>query len=83
MLDLSGGVRIETSSGYVVTTDRLSARLDRTGVSGDRPVTAEGPAGQITATGFAITRQETAADAVNYLLVFSGRVRMIYLPGGR
>lgn len=83
VLDLSGGVRVETSSGYVVTTERLTARLDRTGVSGDRPVSAEGPAGTITSAGFAITRQETAGDAASYLLVFSGRVRMIYLPGGR
>lgn len=81
-LDLAGGVRITTSTGYTVETEALSVRLDRSGVTGERPVSATGPAGRIDAGGVAITRQEAADGSAAYLLVFSGRVRMIYQPGG-
>lgn len=82
MLTLSGGVRIAATSGYTVETEALSVRLDRSGVTGDSAVTAIGPAGRIEAAGFSIARQETADGSAAYLLVFSGRVRMIYQPGG-
>lgn len=82
LLALSGGVRIATSSGYTLETEGMTARLDRSELAGPGPVSAIGPPGQITAQGFALTRKPAADGAGDYLLVFSGGVKLIYQPGG-
>ncbi len=79
-LDLSGGVSLTTGSGYALTTEGLSARLDRTGIEGTSPVRVTSPMGQIEAQGFALTQD--AADPAAYLLVFKGGVKLVYQPGG-
>lgn len=82
LLALTGGVSIATSSGYTMTTDSMTARLDRSELTGPGPVSAVGPPGQITAQGFTLTRHPSAEGEDGYLLVFSGGVKLIYQPGG-
>ena len=81
---LSGGVTLKASSGYRLTTEAMVANLDRSGAVSDAPVQAEGPAGRLTASGFRLNRQEAAAagGGDSYLLVFTGRVKLVYQPGG-
>ncbi len=77
---LSGGVNITTSSGYTVKTAELAARLDRTGLQSRAPVTATGPAGDLTAGGLVLGQDNRTPGG--YLLVFNGGVRLVYRPGG-
>lgn len=84
-LALTGGVTISTSSGYRVTTEGLTAELDRSAMESGGPVTAEGPAGRIEAQSFALTQDGTAGSVASegrkpYLLVFSGQVKLVYQP---
>lgn len=74
-LDLMGRVRINTSTGYALTTDELIADLEETGLVSPGPVSGSGPfgtldAGQMTLTG---------ADG-SQVLVFKGGVKLIYDP---
>lgn len=77
---LSGGVEISTSSGYLMTTEGMRAKLDRSGLESTASVTATGPAGTITAE--KVTLGQDARTPATYLLVFKGAVRLIYQPGG-
>ncbi len=77
MLTLQGGVIVTTSTGYTVRTEAVNARLDRTGLVAPGAITADAPMGKITASG--MTLEQTGASG-NYLLVFDGRVRLIYTP---
>ncbi|MCB6178071.1 hypothetical protein LHP98_08000 [Rhodobacter sp. Har01] len=79
-LRLAGGVAITTSSGYLVLTDGVISALDRTRTESTGAVIAESPAGRLTAGGFALTRAEGQGET--YLLVFTGRVKLVYKPGG-
>ncbi len=80
-LDLAGGVTLETGSGYRLTTEALTAKLDRTHVASTAPVTVKAPMGDLTADGF--TLAQDPADPAAYLLVFNGGVRLLYQPGGQ
>ena len=80
-LDLTGGVTLETETGYRLETEGLAARLDRTDVSSTAPVTVTAPMGDIRADGFTLTQDP--ADPGAYLLVFKGGVRLLYQPGGQ
>lgn len=82
LLRLSGGVEIETSSGYRVVTDRLNTALDRSGAASESAVTATGPQVTIDADSFTLTHQGDTGTASPYLLVFSGSVKLVYEPGG-
>ncbi len=77
-LNMSGGVRIDGSSGYAITTEALTTRLDQSGAESDQPVHATGPAGQLEAGRFSL-HLDSGGD---YLLLFSDRVKLIYQPGG-
>lgn len=77
---LAGGVTVRTGTGYTITTEGLTAQLDRTAVEGQGPVTVTSPMGRIDARGFALT--QGADDASAYLLVFKGGVKLVYQPGG-
>jgi lipopolysaccharide export system protein LptC len=79
-LYLSGGVVLTTSTGYNVTTDGITANLDRSAVESTGPVIATGPAGDIVAN--IVTLSQDSETAGTYLLVFKGAVRLIYQPGG-
>lgn len=74
---LDAGVRLATSTGYVVTTDRLTMGLDRSFMETESTVEATSPMGELTAGGL---RMDRAADGKTHLLVFNRGVRLIYLP---
>lgn len=76
---LQSGVQIATATGYEVKTDGLTVALDRTNASSTGPVEGFGPAGKLTADSFQMT--QAATDPGQYLLVFNGHVRLIYVPG--
>lgn len=80
-LRLSGSVRLTEAAGYVVLSDEMLASLDRTLLESPGPVSAEGPAGQIAA-GAMVVRLAAAAEgeAAGHELVFTGGVRLLYLP---
>lgn len=79
--ELSGGVVLETSTGYRAEAARLVSRLDSMLVTSDGPVSASGPLGQIEAGGMQITY--TTPEQGTYLLVFNDRVRLVYRPQSR
>ncbi len=73
-----GDVHLDHSSGYEVTSDTMTARLDVMDVQSNTPVTVDGPAGRITAQSMRLTQSGDGAD--NYLLVFNGSVKLLYQP---
>ena len=75
---LEGRVEITTSTGYVVTTDRLDARLDEIHAESPGPVSAEGSIGAINA-GRMLLQTNTQNNEPE--LVFTGGVELIYHPG--
>ena len=81
-LRLSGGVLIESSSGYQLTAPGVVVHLDRSGMeSRGEGVLVEGPLGQIESESFTLHREAGAAQAeAKSLLVFSGGVKLLYLP---
>ncbi len=77
VLSLMGDVRMTTSSGYIVESQAMTAMLDRTGVTSPGDVTVTAPMGTINATGMSLEQTATPGE---YVLVFKGRVRLIYMP---
>lgn len=73
---LSGGVYMETSSGYRLGTQELVALLDRTDIRSAGEVSGDAPAGRLTAGSMRLTEDE----AGGYLLVFNDGVRLVYQP---
>ncbi|ESW62353.1 MAG: hypothetical protein Q27BPR15_01325 [Rhodobacter sp. CACIA14H1] len=76
-----GDVVVTHSLGYRVETEALTARLDVTGLRSDTAVRAEGPVGQITADTMELA--PAGAGGGGYLLVFNGRVKLVYRPETR
>jgi lipopolysaccharide export system protein LptC len=77
LLTLAGGVTLTTSTGYRVETEAIEARLDRTGLMARSDIRATAPMGQITAAGLTL---QPVPDTGEYVLNFSGRVRLTYVP---
>ena len=77
-LTLTGGVNLTTASGYRIQTETLQARLGQTHVESTSPVQVTAPFGQLDAGNFILTQDATNPSA--YLLVFNGRVKLIYQP---
>lgn len=77
LLTLEGDVEITTTTGWRVASDRMLVATDRTHVESPGPVTAKGPAGDLTAGSMLLA---PAARAGDYALGFNGGVRLIYLP---
>lgn len=77
VLTLEGGVTLTTSTGYAVQTEAIEVLLDRTGLMARSQVAADAPMGRITASGMTLQPTTTAGE---YVMVFSGRVRLTYLP---
>lgn len=78
LLHLQGGVRLETSDGYVLSMPELRSALGQTHVEGQGGVSGTAPSGEITSDSVELTRIEGRDDG--YLLAFRGNVRLIYLP---
>jgi len=75
--ELHGGVRITTSTGYVIETDRLEARFDTLRVSTSHPLSARGRFGELSAGGL-LLHDETNRGAME--LLFTGGVKLVYRP---
>ena len=73
---LSGGARLESSTGYTVTTNRIMASVADGSVVSEGGVSATGPAGDLEAGRMELKRGEGGT----YRLVFSEGVRLIYRP---
>ena len=76
-LVLDAEVRLATSTGYEVTTDRLTLGLDRSFLESGGAVLATAPIGQLEAGGL---RMDVTGDGKTHLLVFNKGVRLIYQP---
>lgn len=74
---LDQGVRIATSTGYEMTTERLTLSTERSFLESGGPVLATAPMGQLEAGGM---RLDLTADSKTHLLVFNKGVRLIYQP---
>ncbi|WP_045393305.1 LPS export ABC transporter periplasmic protein LptC [Falsirhodobacter sp. alg1] len=75
---LTGQVHIYNSQGYDIRMPEANMFLDRTEMTGDGPITAQAPMGQLTAGGMTLTVGQ--AGAGNYLLDFTDGVKLIYTP---
>ena len=76
-LVLDAEVRLATSTGYEVTTDRLTLGTDRSFMESGGAVLATAPIGQLEAGGL---RMDVTGDGKTHLLVFNKGVRLIYQP---
>lgn len=75
---LQGGARLESSTGYLVETDRIvMSYLDAT-AEAESEVRATGPSGTLTAGSLQLVRRK--GDDAGYLLVFKDGVRLVYKP---
>jgi lipopolysaccharide export system protein LptC len=74
---LSGGVRIESSQGYVLTTEGLMSRFDEVSAERLGPVQGQGPVGTFEAgrLRIAATGEDGAVQ-----MVFSEGVKLVYQP---
>lgn len=75
---LAGGARLESSTGYVVETDRIVASMAEASVVAETEIVATGPLGEITAGRMELTRNGAQEPA--YRLVFKDSVRLLYTP---
>ncbi|WP_323034865.1 hypothetical protein [Pararhodobacter sp.] len=76
--EMSGGLEVQASPGYVLTTDALSGLLDSTLVQAPGAISGRAPAGEINA-GNLVMRTDSAPGS-GYVLVFGGGVRLLYQP---
>lgn len=77
LITLDGGARLESSTGIVVTTERIQASISDGTVIAERPVQAVGPAGTLTAGAMELTRSKTGDT---HVLVFKDGVSLVYQP---
>lgn len=75
LLDLTGRVRVNTSTGYELNTEALTADLAETGFVSPGHVTGFGPAGTLEAG-----QMELTGTSGSQVLVFKGGVKLIYQP---
>lgn len=77
-VELTDGAELRSSTGYVVSAQGLDIATDRTFVETRGEVSAQGPMGQLTAQHMQLTRAGQTSGP--YLLVFNGKVRLLYQP---
>ena len=75
---LTGGALLQSSTGYRVETEAITASLKEATARADSEVKATGPVGRLTAGAMELMRQHD--DNPSYLLVFKNGVRLIYEP---
>lgn len=74
---LEGNVELSTTTGYVLTSERLDARFDDTYVESPGPVQGNGPPGDLAAGRMLITTDQETGDAH---LLFTKGVKLVYQP---
>jgi lipopolysaccharide export system protein LptC len=77
---LSGGVQIQSSQGYSLTTDDVISRFDDISAESLGPVQGQGPVGTFEAGHLRIA---PTGDDGAMQMVFSGGVKLIYRPPDR
>lgn len=75
---MTGDVKIDTSNGYHVRAPHMEATLDKTRMDATGGIRATAPMGRITADSLTITPDKLAQK--DYVLVFTGNVRLLYSP---
>jgi lipopolysaccharide export system protein LptC len=76
--EMTGAVKAVLSTGYSIAAPKMAGLLNATQLDATGPVDATAPMGQITADAMQL-RSDPAAPG-QYLLVFNGRVRLVYEP---
>ncbi|WGW04393.1 LPS export ABC transporter periplasmic protein LptC [Tropicibacter oceani] len=74
---MEGGVRIESSSGYVLNTQTLNSAINRIEAESGGPVQGDGPLGTIEAGKMRI---ETSDEDGGVQLLFTEGVKLVYTP---
>lgn len=74
---LEGGVRIISSTGYVLQTDSLISGIDTVEAETGGPVVGQGPAGRLEAGHMRIAATQEGGDVQ---LLFTKGVKMVYHP---
>lgn len=77
MISLSGGVRVTTPDGWVVTARSAEGEAEGGSVSAEGDVTADAPLGRLTADRATLRPDPASGGRV---LDLNGRVRLIYQP---
>jgi lipopolysaccharide export system protein LptC len=75
--ELIGNVRIKTSTGYSIQSERMTSNLTTLDIASPGPVEANSPAGEITAGAMAITNRQ---DGAGSQMLFTKGVKLIYTP---
>lgn len=76
--EMDGGLRIEASPGYRLSTEAAFGLLDTTSIEIPLPVEGQAPAGHVRAGWLRV--QAESAGTTRYRLVFGGGVRFNYQP---
>lgn len=76
-MNLRGGVVITSSTGYVLTSQSMVSSIDYIDVESLAPVQGEGPLGTLEA---AKMRIQAIDDSNDVQMLFTGGVKMVYLP---
>lgn len=75
---LHGGVEIQTSTGYRITSETFRANIPRSTVLAEGSIAVTGPLGSFRAD--EVSLRPGSDPGAGYLLVFKGGVKLIYLP---
>lgn len=77
LIELTDGAELRASNGYVVQAPGFGVSTETTRVESRGTISAVGPGGQLTADHMVLSQQGAAGP---YLLVFNGKVRLLYQP---
>lgn len=77
LAELSGNVKLTTSSGYTIETDQIATLLDISKIESPGSVVATGPSGDLVAGALEITQNP---QTKTYQLVFKNGVKLVYQP---
>jgi lipopolysaccharide export system protein LptC len=77
LLTMTGGVRIESSVGYVMTTNAMTSALNQIEAETHGAVQGTGPAGTLEAGKMQIRPSENGEDVQ---ILFTGGVKLVYQP---
>lgn len=82
LAELTDGIILTTSYGYVAKTHGLTFSLDKVEIHSQGEITATGPIGDVTAGELHLQLEETKNpdDKPGYLLIFKNGVKLIYKP---
>ena len=76
-LTLQTAVQLTTAGGYLMTTEKLDLKLDRSALTAPGEIRAEAPGTQLEAGSMQLTRTGAMGGEV---VVFKGGVRLLYQP---